>query len=286
MQVWAVPFALVLVVMQFAFSPIRSFVGIASTISALIGVFVAPARRVFNDWNFRILAEPTGLRLAHGLVETRSQTLPAGRVQSVELVWPLLWRPAGWLHGRIDIAGYGGGEREGTHVNQLFPVGDLVTARRVLAEVLNGVDLTLLDRSGVPGRARWLAPLRKPQLGAGVDPLVFAAWDGFVTRRLVVVPYERIQSVRIVQGPLQRLLNLASVHVDTAGNVQATAAHRDVGDARLLAAELVSRARSARRQPGYRRRSVPGHRPPESTTEVHGDRQLRPVPRPVPPPVP
>jgi putative membrane protein len=55
-----------------------------------------------------------------------------------------------------------------------------------------------------------------------------------------------MQSVRVVQGPLQRLLRLATVHADTAGSRTVTARDRDIADAWVLADQLSVRARLAR----------------------------------------
>ena len=64
----------------------------------------------------------------------------------------------------------------------------------------------------------------------------------------MIVPYGRIQSVRIRQGPLQRMLRLASVWADTAaGGSAAVAPHADRAVAQALAIELAERSRSARR---------------------------------------
>jgi putative membrane protein len=60
------------------------------------------------------------------------------------------------------------------------------------------------------------------------------------------VPYARIQSVRVVQGPLQRRLRLATVYADTAGGRSGAARDRDLTEAWALAAELTVRARQAR----------------------------------------
>jgi putative membrane protein len=247
---WFVPFGMLFVVLQFSFEGSRSFVGIASTITALIGVAVRPARRVLEDWNFRISTDPAGLRLRHGLLDTRSQTVPLARVQAIGVTWPLLWRPKHWLRCRIDVAGYGREERgeEGGPASRLLPVADIGTARTVIGQVLPGVEVTALPLVRPPDRARWLAPVRQPVLGIALTDQVFASLDGRVTRELVLVPYARIQSVRIVQGPLQRWLGLATVHTDTAGALHGVAHHRDLAEARALAAELSTRARTARRE--------------------------------------
>src|SRR5439155_19407653 len=84
-----------------------SFVAVGSLLTAVVGVVLVPVRRVLDEWHFRIGADPSGLRLHHGLLDTRNQTVPAQRVQAVEVLRPLLWRLAGWLRARIDVAGYG-----------------------------------------------------------------------------------------------------------------------------------------------------------------------------------
>ncbi|HZN16654.1 MAG TPA: PH domain-containing protein, partial [Micromonosporaceae bacterium] len=247
-QVWSVPFGIVFVGLQFL-SENRGWtlIGAASLLTAIVGVVQVPVRRVMQDWGFRMAVAPGGLRLRGGLLETLSQTVAPTRVQAISVTWPLLWRPTRWVRAVLDVAGYAAQEGQSERqVTRLLPVGDVGTARRLVAEVVPGVDITALPLTPTPRRARWLAPLAQPVLGAALADRVFATTDGRVTRQLVVVPYERIQSVRIVQGPLARRLGLASVHADTAGALRAVAAHRELADARALAAALSERARVAR----------------------------------------
>jgi putative membrane protein len=76
------------------------------------------------------------------------------------------------------------------------------------------------------------------------------ARTGRIRRVTSWVPLAKAQSFRRVQGPLQRRLRLASVHVDTAGRaLHATLRDRDVAEADEALAELVGLARAARRAP-------------------------------------
>lgn len=243
-QVMFLPVAIVTVVAQYWFGETWGFVALASMLVAIIGVLQQPARRIMSDWNFRLSVSEAGLRVRHGLTELRSQTVPVHRIQAVIVVWPLLWRGMRWLRCRLHVAGYGL-TQTGTS-DRLLPVGDLATGRRLVAEVLDQVELTALPLQPAPARARWAAPLSAPILAAGLHDRVFATRDRRLTREIVLVPYSRIQSVRLVQGPLQRLLGLASVHTDAAGGLTATARHRDLAEARSLADALTERARIAR----------------------------------------
>ncbi len=49
-----------------------------------------------RDFNFHAAISPDGIRLRHGLLESRSQTVPPGRVQALRAVQGPLWRRKGW----------------------------------------------------------------------------------------------------------------------------------------------------------------------------------------------
>jgi putative membrane protein len=77
-----------------------------------------------------------------------------------------------------------------------------------------------------------------------------ATTSGRLRRVTTWVHLEKVQSLRHVQGPVQRRLDLASVHVDTAGKaVHATLRDRDTAEAAGALAELTDLARAARRKP-------------------------------------
>ncbi|MEQ4306002.1 PH domain-containing protein [Plantactinospora sp. B6F1] len=245
-QAFFLPFGVAFVLTQFFTEGSWSFIAVASTLTAMAGVVLQPIRRVLDDWSFRLARDDAALRVRHGLLETRAQTVPLDRLQAIGVTWPLLWRPKGWLRMRLSIAGISTGELDDrSHPDRLLPVGDLATAQMIMSEILPGVGIagTLTPP---PARARWVHPLARTALGAGLSARVFAVRSGLLTRELLVVPYARIQSVRVVQGPLQRRLRLATVYADTAGGPAAAARDRDLYEAWALAAELTARARAAR----------------------------------------
>jgi putative membrane protein len=172
-------------------------------------------------------------------------------VQAVRLVEPMLWRPFGWCRLEVDVAGRqrrkGEGEAQRGQLRTLLPV-----ARRRLA--LELVDRLLPDRprelSPPPRRVRWKSPLRYRALSWGRSETCVATTSGRLRRVTSWVPLEKVQSLRHVQGPIQRRLRLASVHVDTAGKaVHATLRDRDAVEAAGALDELTELARAARRRP-------------------------------------
>ncbi|MGI5148912.1 PH domain-containing protein [Plantactinospora sp. CA-294935] len=245
-QAFLLPFGLAFVLTQFFTEGSWSFIAVASTLTAMAGVVLQPIRRVLDDWSFRLARDDAALRVRHGLLETRAQTVPLDRLQAIGVTWPLLWRMKGWLRMRLSVAGIASGELDDrSHPDRLLPVGDLSTAQMIMSEILPGVAITG-TLTPPPARARWVHPLARTALGAGLSARVFAVRSGLLTRELLVVPYARIQSVRVVQGPLQRRLRLATVYADTAGGPGAAARDRDLYEAWALAAELTVRARAAR----------------------------------------
>ncbi|HVM28960.1 MAG TPA: PH domain-containing protein [Mycobacteriales bacterium] len=245
--VWTTGFLLVAVVVTAAVDP-RAFGVVAFTVLPVaFGVVTTVVRRVLTEYGFRVSESVDGLKIRHGLLETRSATIPAGRVQVVRVREPLLWRPFGWVRVEVDVAGYaaGGGEEQ-MSTSALLPVAPKELAVALVARVLSGS----LPQPAVPPppRARLRSPLWFRRLRVGLDDRHVVTTFGFVTTTMDVVPLAKVQSLRLRQGPLQRRLRLASVHCDTAGRrlPGAIAWHRDSDEARRLLAELTARARAAR----------------------------------------
>jgi putative membrane protein len=214
-----------------------------------------PVFQVFTQfsryYDFTVAESPDGLRLRHGLLQKTRQTVPPGRVQAVGFVQPFLWRKRGWVRVRLNIAGassstQGSGNETYTE-NVLLPVAPWPVALAIVARVWPGVDLQAIPTIPAPERSRRRAWIQWRQLAVGWDDQVFITRGGRITERWDVVPHARTQSVRVTQGPWQRSLGLASMHVDsTPGAVRITGHHRDVAEARQLAQEQADRASVAR----------------------------------------
>jgi putative membrane protein len=229
-----------------AVSP-AGFTGLAGTVLWWLVSFVPLAwRRVSTQYGFTVAQSPDGIRIRRGLLDTVAETIPVPRVQAIRMVEPLLWRPMRWCRLEVDVAGSPGREDGGARVRKaLLPVGGRDEARFLLRIVARG-PAPVLTRP--PRRARWKAPLSYHNLAAGHDGALAVSVTGRVRRITTWVPLEKAQSVRLVQGPFQRRLALATVHVDAAGHVRAEFTERPQEQARALVAELAQLSRHARRQ--------------------------------------
>jgi putative membrane protein len=225
-------------------------------------------QRFSGEFGFRAAISPDGIRLRHGLLETRAQTIPPGRVQAVSFTQGLWWRGPDWWRVQVNVAGYGlsGNETQ----NVLLPVGtrdEALTAlwlvlpdlgaddpRRLLDEGLSGTSTTSDLFVASPPRARLLDPVGWRRNGFAVTERALLLRHGRVVRRLEVVPHERTQSLAVEQGPWQRRRRLASFAVhSTPGPVSPMAPHLDADDAGRLLQEQAARARSARAHAGPER---------------------------------
>jgi putative membrane protein len=231
--------------------------------------------RFNGGFGFRVATSPDGLRLRHGLLEQRTQTVPPGRVQAIRLRQDMLWRWADWWSVRVNIAGYSGGsgsDAKDESGNTLLPVGSRYDAVAVLALVLadlgvgpeeNPWQVVAAGLTGVgpadgflvaPRRSRWVDPIGWRRSGVRVTDHALLIRRGVLSRSLDVVPHARTQSLGITQGPLQRRLDVASFALhSTQGPVSPVAAHLDAAAAATLLAEQALRAESARNSAGPER---------------------------------
>jgi putative membrane protein len=207
-------------------------------------------RRFNQQYRLTVAEGPDGLHLRGGLVALNAEVIRPGRVQAVRVVEPFWWRPLGWYRVEVDLAGRqkrkGEGEAQRGQLRTLLPVG-----KHALAFEL--VDRLVPDRPGElsppPRRVFWKSPFRYRALSWGRSETCVATTSGRLRRVTSWVPLEKAQSLRHVQGPVQRRLRLASVHVDTAGKaVHATLRDRDAGEAAGALAELTELARAARKR--------------------------------------
>jgi putative membrane protein len=227
----------------------KAAVAVVGFIAVYLFSFISAIwRRLSNEFHFEAVEASEGVRIRRGLLQTVSETIPYGRIQAVRKLEPLLWRPLGWCRLEVDIAGAGRknqrGEGSGVARKALLPVGNAQEAWHLVDRLIGG---TLPDLTAPPHRARTKAPLSYHFLSAGHDDIHAVCVTGRVRKVTTWVPLEKSQSIRRIQGPVQRRLGLATVHLDAAGRAtRAEFRDRAVGEADRLVDELSDLSRAAR----------------------------------------
>ncbi|WP_082537881.1 PH domain-containing protein [Angustibacter sp. Root456] len=253
---------------------------LAGFLPVVLGVGGTAWARFTSAFGFRVATSPDGIRLHHGLLTTRAQTVPPGRVQVVRLRQPLLWRSRDWWKLEVNVAGYSGG-RGGSDAGQdsagqenvLLTVGSRAEALLVLRLALPALapsltedaagptmraikaGLTGTDTAGgfvvAPRRTRWIDPIGWRRHGVSVLDDVLLMRRGVLVRELDVVPHARTQSLGVRQGPLQRRLGVATFEVhSTQGPIAPSVAHLPTDVAGDLLDQQAERGRAARARRG------------------------------------
>jgi putative membrane protein len=261
----------------------------------LLGVVSGIVRTMLRDYGFRLTASQAGLRRRRGLVTLSEVLIPARRTEAARV-------DTGWLSGWLGWHGLafqtlGADAKEGG-----VQVAAPFAREEEIALILAQAGFPPLPRAPMvrpPARALlrrslpWLllagamVPVVQawPYLAWGLPlPILFAllaaiGWlrdghlygeralfvrSGLFSRRLWVLPYEKLQTMTTRRSPLQRLLGLATIAPDTAGASPFGAprvADVPAAEAEPLAARLLAAFYAARTTV---RAAAPGRRPPRA----------------------
>lgn len=213
--------------------------------------------RIEGGWGFVSRLTDNGLRMRRGLFSTRTDSIGPGRVQKIALRRPFLWRGPGWTGATVTVAGIGeDGSENGA--NRVLPVGTGEELSRTLGSLLAPLgtdddDATIEHLLTAPAReiegirptARlfWIA--RRTVVVAELPDAVVLR-TGILARTLQVIPRERIQGVRLSQGPLDRRVGAADLLIAVAGTSE-TCGSLPLAEARRLFARLATDAAAGRR---------------------------------------
>jgi len=246
----------------------------------LLGIASGVVRTLARDYGFRLTAGPAGLRRRRGLFTLSEVLIPARRTEAARI-------DSGWLSGWLGWQSLAfqtlGAERKEGGVQVAAPFARPEETASILAEAhfpaLPDEPLTrpparaLVRRCGpwlllagavglvgfLWGAAWWgvpvlvaLALLEVPRWrreGYALDDRALYVRGGLLGVRLWIVPFEKLQTLRIKRGPLQRGLRLASLVPDTAGASPFSplvVADLDEADADALAGRLLGAFHEAR----------------------------------------
>ncbi|HWH17579.1 MAG TPA: PH domain-containing protein [Allosphingosinicella sp.] len=248
----------------------------------LIGIVAGILRTLARDFGFRLTRTAGGLRRRRGLFTLSEVVIPFRRVQLALIRSGPVARHFGWH--RLEFQTLSADAAKGGH-QVAAPFARMEEVLQVLGEVhapplpREEEYVRVSKRHILRQSLRWALQLAVPvavtaviwppalafllllPLLAGgaalqwkhhrycLTPNALHVRHGLLSRRLWIVPYERIQALAVDQGPLQRRLGLASLAIDTAGASLFRApviVNLPAGEADRLAARLLADHKSAR----------------------------------------
>jgi putative membrane protein len=221
---------------------------IIALLMVLLGFVTGVARTLARDFGFRLTASESGLRRRRGLFTLSEVLIPARRTQAARLDRRWL---SGWLgYSSLSFQTLGADPKEGgvqvaapfaraEEIDRVLARADFSrppehpphrTPRRALLRrcgplIAAAPLLALLGLVRAELAAVAIVPLAlalyvalswsKARYGVMDDSLVVRS--GLIRRRTWVIPYDKLQTLTVTRGPLQRALGLATLAIDTAG---------------------------------------------------------------------
>lgn len=216
----------------------------------MLGVIAGIARTVTRDFGFRLTRSEAGFRRRRGLFTLSEVVIPIRRTQVAFIESGLVTRWLGWH--RLSFQTLGADKKEGgvqvaapfARMEELlailaeagFPMPPPRAAfrssprraliRKLAPHMLLAIGLTVAaflfdSRAGIAALAFALlalwAALRWRTHGHAEDARALYVTGGLMKRRLRIMPYDKVQTISVSRGPVQRRLRLATLLVDTAG---------------------------------------------------------------------
>ena len=180
-----------------------------------VGGSAASLAGITSLFNFSVGRNERGIAISHGFFTTAHYTVSPIRIQAICLVQPIAWRPFGWYQIAINVAGTEqSGKKSGPRF--LIPVVHEDALPELFRELLPSWNLETEDEwLASATTSRWRFPWQATRLAVSVTPDLFVVRSGALTRRVSAAPHERIQSIRITQGPWERKLGISSLHADS-----------------------------------------------------------------------
>lgn len=107
---------------------------------AVIGMATFLIGRFVKSLRYSIAGTPDGVRVGFGLLSTSNETLPPGRIHSIQISQPVLWRPVGWWEIKVNRASKSSTQgASGQQNTTILPVGTIDDVMRVLDLMLPGL---------------------------------------------------------------------------------------------------------------------------------------------------
>ena len=223
--------------------------GAALALPFALGLASVAWRHVNGQWNYRLLQSDRGIKISRGLLDLTSQSVPVHRIQGLKISQPLTWRIFGWYHVEIDVLGYGHETSDDAGTSAvLLPCGTAKELGIALNACLPEFHRNAVQLQQVSPKHRYFHPIAWRGTRYGIDESFLVIERGVWRLRTYLVPHQRIQSVRVQQGPIDKKLGIARVSADTApGPVHAMIPHCELGVGVAFATAELDRATAMRR---------------------------------------
>lgn len=202
-----------------------------SMIPAILGLGGWIVSNLLKSLRYSIAPTRDGVRITFGLMTTVTEILPPGRIHALSVAQSFAWRPFGWYKIRlIRMSGKNTSAGQVDQFTTVLPVGKRADVEKVLALLMPDIaasDWHYAFEHGMlgpaardpftvtPKRAWFIRPLSFKRNGYLLHPLALLLRRGQLWRSLGIFPTARAQSVKMSQGPVDRLARVGSLQIHT-----------------------------------------------------------------------
>ncbi|MEO7349953.1 MAG: PH domain-containing protein [Terrimesophilobacter sp.] len=129
--------------------------------------------RFSKSLRYSIAGTPDGIRVGFGLLSTSNETLPPGRIHSIQVSQPLLWRGPDWWEIKVNRASHSSTKGAAGEANTtILPVGSRSDVRKVLELMLPELSAATV----LPGATELPEDTELPEATAHDDSDAKAVW--------------------------------------------------------------------------------------------------------------
>ena len=239
----------VLILLVITLGPFGLLAGLGWLWLTVLAVMWQIPQALLKYWDFTIVRTRKGLRIQQGALTRVQTTLRPARVQTVSLHQSLFMRWAGLVSVKISVLGNqvaASEEQNNDGIDMVMPFGKFDEARHVIALIWPDVDPTAFTWWEQSPRGRWLTWFGRRWFA--VEDSAIAQRRALLSDDVEIVPHARVQGLGISQGPLQRLVRVASVQVQVIdGAPDVSISHLEPAHTRQLFHDELQRSRAARR---------------------------------------
>lgn len=219
----------------------------------------------FNEnFGYKVAISPDGLRFSSGFTSLKKETVLPRRIHAIMVTQNIVARIFGvWTINCVTPGQIGLEHIRNVYIplattEQIVPLVHVLYKKLANDdEPLNYDEKILLEGMLGSGdginfkklgfKARILHPIQYSRLSYYVTDNVVLIRQGLINRKLIVVPFERSQSIGMSQGVMGNILGLANVHIDLVdGLIVPVIRSLDLQEAKLTVAGLSDKSRQKR----------------------------------------
>jgi putative membrane protein len=195
-------------------------ISVGITIPIIVSLGSELWRRFSRLSGYKIDIMNDSLRITSGLLTVNHETIPFNRVQALRIEQPMLWKLLRLYRLQINLAGTSNKTRVNRQNLTIIPACSFYTAVSLIKNIQPEFDLSVPMIS--PPKIAFIKGLfwaNVHRLGLTKETAVLSY--GIVKKRWDLIYFGKIQSLRIKTGPVNKLLKLNNLYIDsTKGPIQ------------------------------------------------------------------